>query len=186
MSAVAAGSVMRSDRSGDEGRRVQGRLIFAGIPARPTRVRAHGTAQQDTGTNRATATGTGSRRTRGKTARGGMLTAARWAWPAAATTTRSARTRTTARRRCLEVADRRRRQLHRGADPRAALRPAAGEGRLHGRLQARGQPAIYAKSLISGEIDVVPEYAATMAEYLNRQKNGPTPPRSPPPTRRRR
>jgi osmoprotectant transport system substrate-binding protein len=32
---------------------------------------------------------------------------------------------------------------------------------------------IYAKSLISGEIDVVPEYAATMAEYLNRQKNGP-------------
>ena len=32
---------------------------------------------------------------------------------------------------------------------------------------------IYAKSLESGEIDVVPEYAATMAEYLNRQKNGP-------------
>jgi osmoprotectant transport system substrate-binding protein len=32
---------------------------------------------------------------------------------------------------------------------------------------------IYAKSLISGEIDVVPEYAATMAESLNRQKNGP-------------
>src|SRR5690349_6530042 len=29
---------------------------------------------------------------------------------------------------------------------------------------------IYAKSLVSGEIDVVPEYAATMAEYLNRQK----------------
>jgi osmoprotectant transport system substrate-binding protein len=35
---------------------------------------------------------------------------------------------------------------------------------------------IYAKSLISGEIDVVPEYAATMAEYLNRQKNGPKAP----------
>lgn len=31
---------------------------------------------------------------------------------------------------------------------------------------------IYAKSLASGEIDVVPEYAATMAEYLNRQANG--------------
>jgi len=35
---------------------------------------------------------------------------------------------------------------------------------------------IYAKSLVSGEIDVVPEYAATMAEYLNRQKNGPDAP----------
>lgn len=32
---------------------------------------------------------------------------------------------------------------------------------------------IYAKSLASGEIDVVPEYAATMAEYLNRAENGP-------------
>lgn len=32
---------------------------------------------------------------------------------------------------------------------------------------------IYAQSLASGEIDVVPEYAATMAEYLNRQANGP-------------
>jgi osmoprotectant transport system substrate-binding protein len=35
---------------------------------------------------------------------------------------------------------------------------------------------IYAKSLVSGEIDVVPEYAATMAEFLNRQKNGPDAP----------
>jgi osmoprotectant transport system substrate-binding protein len=32
---------------------------------------------------------------------------------------------------------------------------------------------IYAKSLESGEIDVVPEYAATMAEYLNLDANGP-------------
>jgi osmoprotectant transport system substrate-binding protein len=32
----------------------------------------------------------------------------------------------------------------------------------------------YVKSLISGEIDVVPEYAATMAEYLNRVANGPS------------
>ena len=32
---------------------------------------------------------------------------------------------------------------------------------------------IYAKSLSSGEIDVVPEYAATFAEYLNRAANGP-------------
>ena len=32
---------------------------------------------------------------------------------------------------------------------------------------------IYAASLESGEIDVVPEYAATMAEYLNRAANGP-------------
>ncbi len=35
---------------------------------------------------------------------------------------------------------------------------------------------IYAKSLSSGEIDVIPEYAATMAEYLNRAKNGPDAP----------
>jgi osmoprotectant transport system substrate-binding protein len=32
---------------------------------------------------------------------------------------------------------------------------------------------IYAKSLESGEIDVVPEYAATMAEFLNLEANGP-------------
>jgi osmoprotectant transport system substrate-binding protein len=32
---------------------------------------------------------------------------------------------------------------------------------------------LYGPALESGEIDVVPEYAATMAEYLNRQKNGP-------------
>ncbi|MFC5382571.1 ABC transporter substrate-binding protein [Aquipuribacter nitratireducens] len=32
---------------------------------------------------------------------------------------------------------------------------------------------IYGDALISGEIDVVPEYAATMAEYLNREVNGP-------------
>ena len=33
---------------------------------------------------------------------------------------------------------------------------------------------IYAKSLESGEIDVVPEYAATMTEFLNTAKNGPS------------
>lgn len=32
---------------------------------------------------------------------------------------------------------------------------------------------LYGQSLIDGEIDVVPEYAATMAEYLNREVNGP-------------
>lgn len=36
-----------------------------------------------------------------------------------------------------------------------------------------GQREIYAPALVSGEIDVVPEYAATMAEYLNREANGP-------------
>ncbi len=36
-----------------------------------------------------------------------------------------------------------------------------------------GQREIYAPALISGEVDVVPEYAATMAEYLNREANGP-------------
>jgi osmoprotectant transport system substrate-binding protein len=40
-------------------------------------------------------------------------------------------------------------------------------------IKSAGQREIYAKSLISGEIDVVPEYAATMAEYLNRSANGP-------------
>lgn len=34
------------------------------------------------------------------------------------------------------------------------------------------QREIYAGSLISGEMDVVPDYAATMAEYLNTQANG--------------
>ncbi|MES4902662.1 MULTISPECIES: ABC transporter substrate-binding protein [unclassified Streptomyces] len=32
---------------------------------------------------------------------------------------------------------------------------------------------LYAPALEKGEIDVVPEYAATMAEYLNKKKNGP-------------
>ena len=32
---------------------------------------------------------------------------------------------------------------------------------------------IYGQALVDGEIDVVPEYAATMAEYLNREINGP-------------
>lgn len=35
-----------------------------------------------------------------------------------------------------------------------------------------GNREIYAVSLESGEIDVVPEYAATMTEYLNREVNG--------------
>lgn len=39
-------------------------------------------------------------------------------------------------------------------------------------LKTAGQREIYAASLRKGEIDVVPEYAATMAEYLNRAKNG--------------
>lgn len=32
---------------------------------------------------------------------------------------------------------------------------------------------IYGDALVNGQIDVVPEYAATMAEYLNREVNGP-------------
>ena len=32
---------------------------------------------------------------------------------------------------------------------------------------------IYGQALIDGDIDVVPEYAATMAEFLNREVNGP-------------
>jgi len=35
---------------------------------------------------------------------------------------------------------------------------------------------IYGQALIDGDIDVVPEYAATMAEYLNREVNGPDAP----------
>lgn len=39
-------------------------------------------------------------------------------------------------------------------------------------LKTASQREIYAPSLEKGEIDVVPEYAATMAEYLNKAKNG--------------
>ncbi len=35
-----------------------------------------------------------------------------------------------------------------------------------------GSREIYAQALIDGDIDVVPEYAATMAEFLNREVNG--------------
>lgn len=35
------------------------------------------------------------------------------------------------------------------------------------------QREIYADSLISGEMDVIPDYAATMAEYFNTRANGP-------------
>jgi len=35
---------------------------------------------------------------------------------------------------------------------------------------------LYAASLIDGQIDVVPEYAATFAEYVNREANGPDAP----------
>ena len=40
-------------------------------------------------------------------------------------------------------------------------------------VKSVGQREVYAPALESGEIDVVPDYAATMAEYLNREKNGP-------------
>lgn len=40
-------------------------------------------------------------------------------------------------------------------------------------VKSVGQREVYAPALESGEIDVVPEYAATMAEYLNREANGP-------------
>ena len=39
-------------------------------------------------------------------------------------------------------------------------------------VKTAGQREIYMKSLASGEIDVVPEYAATLAEYFNREANG--------------
>ena len=39
---------------------------------------------------------------------------------------------------------------------------------------------IYEPTLESGEVDVVPEYAATMAEYLNGKKNGPDAPTNSP------
>jgi osmoprotectant transport system substrate-binding protein len=40
-------------------------------------------------------------------------------------------------------------------------------------IQSADNREIYGPALESGEIDVVPEYAATMAEYLNTKKNGP-------------
>ncbi|WP_299038217.1 ABC transporter substrate-binding protein [uncultured Pseudokineococcus sp.] len=39
--------------------------------------------------------------------------------------------------------------------------------------QTAEQREIYAPALVSGEMDVVPEYAATFVQYLNRQANGP-------------
>ncbi len=39
-------------------------------------------------------------------------------------------------------------------------------------IKSVGQREVYAPSLGSGDIDVVPEYAATMADYLNREANG--------------
>ncbi|MFB9377501.1 ABC transporter substrate-binding protein [Kineococcus gynurae] len=39
-------------------------------------------------------------------------------------------------------------------------------------IKSAGERAVYAPALESGEIDVVPEYAASMAEYLNRTANG--------------
>ena len=39
-------------------------------------------------------------------------------------------------------------------------------------IKTAGQREIYIKSLESGEIDVVPDYAATTAEFLNREANG--------------
>ena len=53
--------------------------------------------------------------------------------------------------------------------------------------QVRGQREIYIQSLESGEIDVVPDYAATTAEFLNHEANGAdAEPPSPPPTPPRR
>lgn len=40
-------------------------------------------------------------------------------------------------------------------------------------VKTAGQREIYMKSLADGEVDVVPEYAATLAEYFNREANGP-------------
>lgn len=40
-------------------------------------------------------------------------------------------------------------------------------------IQTAEQREIYAPALVSGEIDVVPEYAATFVQYLNREANGP-------------
>ncbi|MEJ5944249.1 ABC transporter substrate-binding protein [Pseudokineococcus basanitobsidens] len=40
-------------------------------------------------------------------------------------------------------------------------------------MQTAEQREIYAPALVSGEIDVVPEYAATFVQYLNREANGP-------------
>ena len=43
-------------------------------------------------------------------------------------------------------------------------------------IQQAESREIYAPALESGEVDVVPEYAATLAEYLNARKNGPDAP----------
>ncbi|NED95296.1 ABC transporter substrate-binding protein [Phytoactinopolyspora alkaliphila] len=47
-------------------------------------------------------------------------------------------------------------------------------------IQQAANREIYAEALIGGDIDVVPEYAATFAEYLNVQANGPDAPQESP------
>ncbi|MGZ4649684.1 MAG: ABC transporter substrate-binding protein [Kineosporiaceae bacterium] len=42
--------------------------------------------------------------------------------------------------------------------------------------KAVGNREVYAPALYKGEIDIVPEYAATMADYLNAKANGPNAP----------
>ena len=51
------------------------------------------------------------------------------------------------------------------------------------KVQPIGNRELYEPALEKGEIQVVPEYAATMAEFLNTKANGArTPSRSPRPT----
>jgi osmoprotectant transport system substrate-binding protein len=47
-------------------------------------------------------------------------------------------------------------------------------------IQQAANREIYAEALVGGDIDVVPEYAATFAEYLNVQSNGPDAPQEAP------
>lgn len=42
-------------------------------------------------------------------------------------------------------------------------------------VRSVGNRELYLKSLSKGEIDVIPEYAGTLTEFLNKQQNGPSP-----------
>ena len=68
--------------------------------------------------------------------------------------------------------DRRRGQLQREPDARRALQIALNAAGYKAKVQQIGNRELYEPALEKGEIQVVPEYAATLAEFLNQKVNG--------------
>ena len=66
----------------------------------------------------------------------------------------------------------RRGQLQREPDARRAVQDRADRGRLHATVQQIGNRELYEPALEKGDIQVVPEYAASIADFLNKKVNG--------------